>query len=259
VSVNPPDSTILLDGEDLRRTGNRDASGAINLKPGSYTIMARKEGYHEEQRDVILYPGQIAIIELSLNPLLGKLSVIPDVPEAEINIGGVGTYSGNVSQLELKPGAYGITVTKPGYQIAERRVIIDPEHLTSVDVKLEPIKKPARPAVTAMSLSRSNEGKYTLITLTGSSGMVTTQFGSIEVTLDGQEIFGSSRNATGLLTGYPCRIDFVPLENVADYSFKEAPGIANQWERIAVRVRPKKTNRPIRFLINWQVIGNTSR
>jgi hypothetical protein len=238
---------------------NRDANGGINLKPGTYILLVRKEGYREELRNVILYPGQNAIIELSLNSLLGKLSIIADVPEAEINIVGVGSYTGNVSELELKPGAYEVAVTKSGYQRAERRVIIDPEQLTLVDVKLEPIKKPARPAVTAMSLSTSNDGKYTLVTLTGSSGMATGQSGSIEVTFDEQGILSGSRNATGLLTGYPCRIDFVPLENVDQYSFKEAPGIANQWERIVVRVRPKKTNRPVRFLINWQVIGNTSR
>jgi hypothetical protein len=259
VSVNPPDSTILLDGEDLRSKGNRDAQGAINLKPGTYTILARKEGYREEQRDVALYPGQSAMIELNLIPLLGKLSVIADVPEAEINIGDVGSYTGRVSQLELKPGIYEVNVTKPGYQKAVYRALIEPEHLTLVEAKLEPIKKPARPTVTTMSLSTSYEGKYTLVTLSGSSGIAMSQSGSIAVTLDGQEAFGGSKNAMGVLTGYPCRIDFVPLENVDEYSFKEAPGLANQWSRIVLRIRPKKTNRPVRFLINWQAIGNTSR
>ncbi|HEV2914092.1 MAG TPA: PEGA domain-containing protein [Pyrinomonadaceae bacterium] len=257
VSVNPPDSTILLDGEDLR--SKVDATGAVNLKPGTYIIRARKEGYREEQRNVILYPGQNAIFELRLTQLLGRISVMADVPEAEINISGVGSYAGSVTEIELKPGAYEVTVTKPGYQTAERRALVTPEHLTFVDVKLEPIKKPARPTLTAMSLSTSNDGKYTIITLTGSSDTATAQSGSIEVTLDGQETFSGSRNVRGLLTGYPSRIDFVPLDNVAEYSFKEAPGIANQWGRIVLRIRPKKTNRTIRFLINWQVIGTTSR
>jgi hypothetical protein len=44
----------------------------------------------------------------------------------------------------------------------------------------------------------------------------------------------------------------VRLENVAEYSFVEPPGAANQWARAVVRLRPKESKRPMHFLINWK-------
>lgn len=249
IRVDPPDSTIFINGQEVTY---RDDNERLSLRAGSYTVVARRDGYGEVERVVDLLPGQNETVEITLSPLSGTLNVLTNVTEAEINVGGAGTFYGTVNNLKLPPGRYRVTVTKSGYETIARDVAIEPGGLINLEIAMEAVSKPRPRADTAMSLLTSDEGKYLVVVLTGSTGEITAASGSIEVTLDNSSING--RRVTGLLTGYPCRVDFVPLENVAEYSFKEAPGINNQWRKIAVRVRPGNRSRPVRFLINWQVI-----
>jgi TonB family protein len=57
---------------------------------------------------------------------------------------------------------------------------------------------------------------------------------------------------SGNLNGFPCQVDLLKLENVADAVIVETPGPANNWSEIVVRLRPKdEKRRPISFAINW--------
>jgi hypothetical protein len=256
ISVMPLDSAVLLDGQEVKGLKERNDNGAINLKPGTYVITARKVGYSEQQRTVVLSSGQSLTVELNLSPLPGKLSVTPNVAGADISINGQGNYSGSINDLMIGPGTYEITISKSGYEKTIREVIIEPAQTITLDVALEPIKRV--PVRTSMTLSTSNEGKYVVISMTGSSDALISQSGSIEATVDSNSVYSSMKNISGLLPGYPCRVDITPLENVSEYSIKEAPGSINGWERIVVRIRPQKANHAIRFLVNWQVIRSSS-
>jgi hypothetical protein len=104
-----------------------------------------------------------------------------------------------------------------------------------------------------MRAQTSVEGKYVVVELGGRSGDTSSPFGAVDVTLtrSGQVW---TVNVTGMLTGHPCQFDFVRLENVAESTFAEPPGSGNQWGRAVLRIRPKDSKRPIRFLINWKAL-----
>jgi hypothetical protein len=259
ININPSDSQILIDGQEVDGIAQRDERGAINIKPGTYQITARKPGYGDEQKTVTVTSGQSEFVRFDLRQLPGRLTIAPNVEGAEINIRGKGSYAGRVTEMELAPGRYEVTINKSGYQTEVREVYIEPGLSHKLMVALEALRKPAKPDMTAMALAKTIEGKYVLVSLIGSSSTMKSQSGSIDVTLGGDGLLRASQNVKGVLPGYPCRVDLIPLENVGEFSFKETPELKNGWEKIVVRIRPKKADRAIRFLINWQAIGSITR
>jgi hypothetical protein len=106
----------------------------------------------------------------------------------------------------------------------------------------------------ATSITTWQDGKYFVVSLAGSSGGAVDPTGSINVELSLTDNANGVRRVTGFLPGLPCKVDFVPLENVAEYSFKEPPGIRNHWARVSVRVRLRDLRRTIRFQVTWRLI-----
>lgn len=108
----------------------------------------------------------------------------------------------------------------------------------------------------ALSVSTSTEGKYIVVTLTGALNEPDGVQGAIEVVLSQSSVGANSY--TGNLPGVPCRADFIGLENVAEYSFKEPPGISNGWSKAILRLKPKNRSRDIKFSLGWQILGEAS-
>lgn len=268
LSVTPPDSKIILDGTEYRAEQGTFARSAI--KRGRYKVVVRREGYREEEYELGFEPGRVTSLSVSLEPLYGTIDVAPAVAGAEINIretgtnGLVGHYVGRASNIRLSPGRYQVFVSKEGYKTAIREITVKPSEIVLLEPPLEPLPKasaaPARRPVpppfrpdSAMLTQTSAQGKFVVVVLTGRSGDTSNAFGAVDVTLNRAGHVWVAR-VSGLLTGHPCQVDFVRLENVAEYSFVEPPGVQNQWARAMVRIRPKENGRPVRFLINWKGI-----
>ncbi|MGB9179748.1 MAG: energy transducer TonB [Pyrinomonadaceae bacterium] len=165
-----------------------------------------------------------------------------------------GPYSEKVSNLEVSAGNYQLSVSKPGYQESVRDVDIQPAATIYLEPQLEslPVEKPALRRISAMRLQSFNEGKNIVVSLTGATGDLSGERGTVEVSLpDGRSNVGT---VTGALPGIPCRVDFVRLENVGEYSFSEPPASSNGWARVMIRIRPKDSKRPVRFAINWRSV-----
>jgi hypothetical protein len=107
--------------------------------------------------------------------------------------------------------------------------------------------KPARPPLRIMS-----EGKYLLVYI--AARPVTGLSGSVVVYLNAQDVGAAPGNIAGGLPGRPCRVQFVAVENVAEFSFKEPPGVGNGWSMLVARIRPKNPKQSVRFMINWSLI-----
>jgi protein TonB len=104
-----------------------------------------------------------------------------------------------------------------------------------------------------MSFSVQRQDKYLLFHLQGSSGDSTKNLGSITVSFKGP----ADNTVTGNLNGLPCQVELIKLENIAEASVVEAPGPANNWSSMVVRVRLKdEKRRPISFAINWRSLPN---
>jgi hypothetical protein len=106
-----------------------------------------------------------------------------------------------------------------------------------------------------MLLETATEGKYLIVKLTGKSSVTAGPIGSIEVSLNMRNGVAEVENLTGMLPGVPCRVDFVGLNNVADGSFKEPPGIDNDWGEVVLRIRVKDYKRIIRFVVGWKALN----
>jgi TonB family protein len=149
----------------------------------------------------------------------------------------------------LPPGEYEISISKEGYRGVTRTITLQPAgsvYLEPQLSKLPPENKPTQPA--AMTMQTSQVGKYFLVSLFGSSQNAA-HSGMIDLVV-GETAAGSSR-VSGLLPGFPCTVDLLAIDNVSDYSFSERPEAGNDWNRVAVKVRPKNNHQPLVFTIVW--------
>jgi hypothetical protein len=264
ITVSPPDSTILLDGVEHR--AENGTFRQAELKPGTHKIVVRRAGYREVAYDLGVAAGDRTPLSVTLKPAPGSVNVSPDVADATVSIinaetgSEVGRYDGRASGVELAPGRYQVVVSKSGYRTTAREVTVEPAGTVYIEPSLVPL--PSLPAErgrvgnrsfrgdTATQLQSTRQGKFVVASLSGRSGSATNAVGSVDVTLDANG--GGAGNVSGMLTGFPCQVDLVRLENVAEYSFVEPPGIGNQWGRVVVRLRPKDSKRAMHFLINWK-------
>lgn len=255
------DMTLLIDGQKVK-VSERSA-GVITLKgirPGTYRLVVRKPDFREYANPVRVTLEAENVFTVTLTPIPGKLTVSPSINGADVEIvsletnASVGRYPERLDQMELAPGQYRVVTSKAGYKVAVREIRLKPGETVYLEPLLEslprptPTPKPA-PLVTAMSFTVQREGKYFIFNLRGSSGDFGKSIGSVNVSLN-----EPSRNTvTGNLNGHPCEIELIKLENIAEASIVEAPGPANNWASMVVRVRPKdEKRRPISFAINWR-------
>ena len=270
VKVDPPDSTVYLDGQQLDTGDPATGLSLGGLKPGPHTLTVRHPpGYAEREQIINLTPGANGSLNITLERLMGNLDIVPSVADSEINLESVdssqrvqlGPYSGRVNSLALASGTYEITISKSGYQTAHRRITIRPGESIFLEPQLFPLPTPtptqAPPTAIAPVPSRSmveTAGKYFIMQLHGASGDTVGRVGTINVMLGTH----GENTVTGILPGRACQVQFVQLENVAEGSVVEGPGPSNQWAKIVVRVRPKTTKRPIGFAINWTSLEGPS-
>ncbi|HKO98599.1 MAG TPA: PEGA domain-containing protein [Pyrinomonadaceae bacterium] len=163
---------------------------------------------------------------------------------------GVGTYPGSINQVDFPPGEYEITVSKKGYKSVTRRFTIKPSESVYLEPQLErlPVE---RSRTTAMSGSLEVDGKYLIVHLRGASGDTSLSSGTIAVSANKatpQVVY-----VTGNLTGSPCQVDLVRIDNVSESSLIEIPTALNGWSRLVVRVRPKDSKKTAHFAINWRL------
>lgn len=208
-----------------------------------------------------LEPKQHEPVNITLEPLPGSLSVKPSVAGAEIILTNletnsvIGSYMDQVPGVTVAPGRYQVSISKNGYRTVMREVTINPADSIYLELPLE-VQKSPRPQIQGDErtvIESQADGKYLIVSLTGKSGDDTNEVGTIDLTVSTNSFGGGS--VTGMLPGFPCEIKFVPIENVAEYSWKESPSPSNQWGRVVVRVRPKGSKRPIHFTITWRRTG----
>ena len=271
VNVTPADSTITLNEETQRaENGTLERTG---LAPGIYRLVVRREGYEPQALQINLDPDTNTPFNVVLRLITGVINIEPTVTDCQINVRDaetdalVGTYSGQARNLELPPGRYQILVSKEGYRAAVRDVSVKAASTTLLEPSLEQLPKAAAPNArktrntgeprfrpdAETQVQTSLAGKFIVVVINGRSGDTSNTLGTIDIRLTAGD--GASAYALGMLTGYPCQVDLIRLENVAEYSFVEPPGVVNQWSRIVVRIRPKSSKRPVHFAINWKNLG----
>ena len=256
---------LVIAGQKVK-TSERVA-GAITLRgirPGMYRLVARKPDFREYATPVTVTLDSQNVFTVTLTPIPGKLTVSPAVSGTEIEIvrletnTSMGRYQERLDQFELAPGGYRVVTSKAEYKPAIREITINAGESVYLEPMLELLPRPTTTAkppafVAPMSFSVQREGKFLILHMQGSSGNSDRTLGSITVSLNGP----AGNTVTGNLNGLPCQIELIRLANTAEASIVEAPGPANNWTSMVVRVRPKdEKRRPISFAINWRSLPN---
>ncbi|MCA1558407.1 MAG: PEGA domain-containing protein, partial [Acidobacteria bacterium] len=135
----PQGSSVLING-NVR--GSTDGGGQFylgNLKPGAYTIVVRKAGYRDAQNTISLSGGQASALNFDLTPIPGTLSITTNASGAQIEVQNYGSYTDRISSMELPPGTYQISISKPGYRTLAREVQVKSGEDSYVPITLEPV------------------------------------------------------------------------------------------------------------------------
>lgn len=264
LTVNPADSAVWIDGQQFDKVDTATGRFEVTIEPGPHRLVVRHSGYGDQLLTLDLRPAENDLGVITLEPRLGTLNVAPSAADADIRIGSVdghqngGTYSGIINDLGLPPGVYEVIVSKSGYQTVTRQVTVKPGESVYLEPKLDPLPteepKTRRSVNTGTPASSSVhvEGKYLVVEIQGASGDSALTLGSITFLIS--DPASGSGQAEGILSGGPCQVEFVRLENVAEGSFIETPGPTNHWARLVLRIRPKNSKRPIQFAINWKSV-----
>ena len=128
IRVNEGESQlqILRDGTTVETIALPERSTSLiirTLEVGSYTIAAKKPGFHDESRAVEIEHGEGRRVSIDLRPKMAILSVASNVPDAKIGIEGLGDFERPIEKALVKPGIYRVRVSRRGY--VSREIVVD--------------------------------------------------------------------------------------------------------------------------------------
>jgi len=109
------------------------------LDVGSYTIAVKKAGFHDVKRSLDVVKNQGRRVSIDLRPQMAILSVSSNVADAKISVSNVGDFDGQLEKAFVRPGKYGIKVSRRGYISREFNVDLKTAGLEErLNVILEP-------------------------------------------------------------------------------------------------------------------------
>ncbi|MEM1089441.1 MAG: PEGA domain-containing protein [Pseudomonadota bacterium] len=137
IDIAPAPESMELDGALLfpLKLGERWL-----LHPGGYTVEATLEGYHPLSSDFAVLSEDGQQFAFTMNKLPGLLSVTAgDVPGAHVWVDGQPLSPAPLSQHELEPGTYQLTVRAPRYRDFDQAIEIEGKQIEqTVAAVLEP-------------------------------------------------------------------------------------------------------------------------
>ncbi|MGB8457021.1 MAG: PEGA domain-containing protein [Candidatus Acidiferrum sp.] len=158
------DSGVWVDGDYVGYVKEFRGKKSLPLLPGKHHIVVKQKGYEDLTRDIVIEPGEIQTIEVSMYLLPGattpevtaelKISVQPKRAAVFLD----GSYVGHASELGgrfhsllVSPGKHKIKIELPGYRTFETDVDVLAGQKSEVKTELvkgsieqagEDIKKP---------------------------------------------------------------------------------------------------------------------
>jgi serine/threonine protein kinase len=131
----PPGASLSLNGKTIGRTTYEDQQ----IKPGSYKLLIRQEGYQDFSQTISVRSGQTTQVEARLTKLvLGKLAVLVK-PSGAIYIDGRLHKENAEAQYttDLPPGSYRIRIENPSLGRWEKVVEIEPDRVKEIAIDFD--------------------------------------------------------------------------------------------------------------------------
>mgnify|MGYP001203975160 CR=1 FL=1 len=134
VTSNPTGAEIRVDGA-VRGLAPLTVE---NLAPGTYVVVARREGYRDERRAVSLLPDQRFALDLTLEELRGLVLVTGQPEGAEVFIDNA--FRGKLPMFipDFPHGTHRVRVAMPGYFTKEVDVTVRDRVPQQVEIALVP-------------------------------------------------------------------------------------------------------------------------
>jgi hypothetical protein len=146
-------SGVWVDGQYVGYVKELKGSKKVLLLPGEHVISVRQNGYRDLVQTVVLQPGQMQIIGVSMEKAAtGPMPADADLATIRINVnpsraavfvderfvGHVGEFGGVGKSMLVVPGAHRIRIALPGYETFETD--INPRPAQKVEVKTDLVK-----------------------------------------------------------------------------------------------------------------------
>ena len=129
------DSGVWIDGTYIGYVKELKGKKKVLLLPGKHQIIVRQAGYTDFTRDLVVDPGQLQEVQVSMQMQAGaktpdvtselKITVQPKRAAVFLDgnyVGHASELGGKFHSLEVSPGKHRIKVELPGYQTFETDV-----------------------------------------------------------------------------------------------------------------------------------------
>ena len=129
------DSGVWIDGNYVGYVKELKGDKKVLLLPGKHQIAVRQAGYSDFTRELVIEPGQVQEVQVSMQMLPGartpdvtselKITVQPKRAAVFLDgnyVGHASELGGKFHSLEVGPGMHRIKIELPGYQTFETDV-----------------------------------------------------------------------------------------------------------------------------------------
>jgi hypothetical protein len=141
IDTKPTGAAVYLEDKTKGTFATTPWQGSLPPKPVKLIVEAK--GFKSEEREITPRNDKIieVFISLSEQHFLGWIEVIANVPGADVfidrqDIGAIGKtpYTGH-----LKPGRHMLWLSRAGYQVAEKEIVVEPGTATTHNINLAPV------------------------------------------------------------------------------------------------------------------------
>lgn len=140
IQGNVPNANVFINGDQV---GSLDATGQLrldNLAPGRYDVRLTAPDYAEQTGGVTVFPGEVAVLELSQPQTeTGSLRIVTGLSAGTVFLDGqqVGVITDGEFRMEnLEVGDYVMRIEAPDFSPLEQTITINRDQMTTFDIGL---------------------------------------------------------------------------------------------------------------------------
>lgn len=134
VSTQPSEATVFINGIEVGKTS---ALEVLMLRPGSYQVEFRKEGFLPTQRRVTLRAGVTELLHVQLTAVAGGSIQITSRPAAQVYINDEAVGQSPLTH-QVAPGTTIVRLERPGFEPLQLEVPVQTYRVTRIDRQLTP-------------------------------------------------------------------------------------------------------------------------